>query len=295
MEKFKVDGDVLAASLECPVCFNVPRDLPIPQCPSGHIVCKDCRRYLSECPTCRRRLFANNNSSIAAFLIDHIPHKCKFNEFGCEEKGLLCDLKIHEKECPERTVKCPVNSNDVVQLKMFHEHAKEKYALFIEENRSENGFVSPISSNYLEWDGIHHPRGREFEWHQDIGPTGISFMQLDKRFYVYKRYNSMNNRNFLFSVMMAEGQEEAQNYQATIEIFHKASKLSTSMSYPVLPLEDFPDCVDIEDCSKVWKVPYATMKDLFKLEQIDKEDVCEGPSKNWKVSYQWRVKMKKTN
>ena len=104
MEKFKVDGDVLAASLECPVCFNVPRDLPIPQCPSGHIVCNECRRSLSECPTCRRRLFANNNSSIAAFLIDHIPHKCKFNEFGCEHKGLLSDLKIHEKKCPERTV-----------------------------------------------------------------------------------------------------------------------------------------------------------------------------------------------
>ena len=35
--KFKVDGDVLAASLECPVCFNVPREVSIPQCPSGHI------------------------------------------------------------------------------------------------------------------------------------------------------------------------------------------------------------------------------------------------------------------
>ena len=103
MEKFKVDGDVLAAFLKCPVCSNVPRELPIPQCPSGHIVCKDCRRSLSECPTCRRRLFANNNSSIAAFLIDliPIPHKCKFRDIGCEEKGLLSDLKIHEEKCLE--------------------------------------------------------------------------------------------------------------------------------------------------------------------------------------------------
>ena len=148
--KFKVDGDVLAASLECPVCFNVPRELPIPQCPSGHIVCKDCRRSLSECPTCRRRLFANNNSSIAAFLIDQIPHKCKFNEFGCDEKGLLRDLKIHEMKCPERTVKCPVFRNELVQLKLYHEHAKDKYKPYIENNSSETGIYSPLSSNYME-------------------------------------------------------------------------------------------------------------------------------------------------
>ena len=105
----------------------------------------------------------------------------------------------------------------------------------------------------------------------------------------------MNNRNFLFSVMMAEGQEEAQNYQATIEIFHKASKLSTSMSYPVLPLEDFPDCVDIEDCSRVWKIPYETMRDFFKVEQIDNENASERQSKSWKVNYKWKVKIAKTN
>ena len=56
----------------------------------------------------------------------------------------------------------------------------------------------------------------------------------------------MDNRNFLFCVMMAEEEEMAQNYRATIEVFHEASKISTSMSYPVLPLGDFPDYLDIE-------------------------------------------------
>ena len=153
-------------------------------------------------------------------------------------------------------MKCPVNSNDVVQLKMFHEHAREKYKPFAEENHIENSFTSTVSSNYMEWDGIHQLRGRKFEWNKDIDPRGISFMQLDKRFYVYKKYNSMKNRNFLFSVMMAEEQKEAQNYRATIEIYHEASELSMSLSYPVLPLEDFPDYVDIEDFSRVWKIPY---------------------------------------
>ena len=67
-------------------------------------------------------------------------------------------------------------------------------------------------------------------------PHGVSFLQLDKRFYVCTRYSSMDNRNFLFCVMMAEEEEIAQNYQATIEVFHEASKISTRISYPVLPL-----------------------------------------------------------
>jgi len=291
--KFRVDGDVIAASLECPVCFNVPRELPIPQCPSGHIVCKDCRRSLSECPTCRRRLFANNNSSIAAFLIDQIPHKCKFNEFGCEKKGLLSDLKIHEKKCPERTVKCPVNSNEVVQLKLFHEHAKDKYYPFNEKNSSENGFYTPLSSNYMNWDGVSQLRGREFEWHKDIGSHGISFLQLDKRFYVYTRYCSMNSRNFLFCVMMAEKEETAKRYRATIEVYNE--EMSTSMSYPVLPIEDFPDYLDTLYHPRIWKIPYDTMKDLLKIEEIESENKSEGQSKNWKVGYRWKVTIKKTS
>ena len=294
MEKFKVDGDVLAASLECPVCFNVPRDLPIPQCPSGHIVCKDCRRSLRECPTCRRRLFADNNSSIAAFLIDHIPHKCKFNEFGCEEKGFLSDIKIHEKKCPERTVKCPVNPNDVVQLKLFAEHAKKKYEPFSETNSSVSGFTSPLSTDYLEWDGISKLRGHEFDWHNDIAPHCVSVLQMDKRFYVYTRYNSRKNRTFLFCVMMAEEQEEAQNYLATIEVFHVASKMSTSMSYPVLPIEDFPDYLDTIDYPRIWKIPYDTMKNLLTMEEIESENKSEEQSKNWSVGYQWKVTIKKT-
>ena len=169
---------------------------------------------------------------------------------------------------------------------MFHEHAREKYKPFAEENHIENSFTSTVSSNYMEWDGIHQPRGREFEWNKDIDPRGISFMQLDKRFYVYKKYNSMKNRNFLFSVMMAEEQKEAQNYRATIEIYHEASELSMSLSYPVLPLEDFPDYVDIEDCSRVWKIPYETMRDFFKVEQIDNENASVRQSKSWKVGYQ---------
>ena len=77
------DSDVipvtkLSSFIECPVCFNVPRDLPIPQCLAGHIVCKSCRVLVTVCPTCRRGLLADGTSSLAATMIVLVPHKCKF-------------------------------------------------------------------------------------------------------------------------------------------------------------------------------------------------------------------------
>ena len=132
--EFKIDGNAVASGIECPVCLNVPRELPIPQCPEGHLICKDCRPSLNTCPTCRRRL-QDNNSSIAAFLIDQVPHRCKFQDFGCKEKRLLSEIVNHEKKCPERTARCAVyGCSQVVQLKMFSLHAKDCFAIYNEEN-----------------------------------------------------------------------------------------------------------------------------------------------------------------
>merc|ERR1719282_1535705 len=62
--------DWLEKLLECPVCFNVPRDLPIPQCTAGHIVCRKCKSSITNCPTCRRRMYFDGTSSLAASLIE---------------------------------------------------------------------------------------------------------------------------------------------------------------------------------------------------------------------------------
>ena len=98
----------ITSQLECPVCFNIPRELPIPCCPSGHIVCRPCKKRVTDCPTCRRPMPANMTNSLAGALIDQVQHRCKFHDQGCDIKMMLKDLVTHEKECPDRTIKCPV-------------------------------------------------------------------------------------------------------------------------------------------------------------------------------------------
>ena len=90
MESTKQDPDSeavpvtkLSSMLECPVCFNVPRDLPIHQCPAGHILCKSCRTLVTDCPTCRQELTDSTSTLAAASMIELVPHKCKYSEYGC--------------------------------------------------------------------------------------------------------------------------------------------------------------------------------------------------------------------
>ena len=109
--------------LECPVCLNIPRDLPLPSCPSGHIVCRPCKERVEDCPTCRQPMPPNMINSLVGGLIEHVEHKCKYSDQGCKVKMMLKDLQLHETNCPERAIKCPYNfCGTFVKLRDINEH-----------------------------------------------------------------------------------------------------------------------------------------------------------------------------
>ena len=39
--------------LECPVCMETIKSVPVYQCANGHVICKDCIEKLNNCPICR--------------------------------------------------------------------------------------------------------------------------------------------------------------------------------------------------------------------------------------------------
>ena len=39
--------------LECPVCMETIKSVPVYQCNNGHVICKDCVKKLNNCPICR--------------------------------------------------------------------------------------------------------------------------------------------------------------------------------------------------------------------------------------------------
>ncbi len=93
--------------LECPVCLTIPRDLPIPSCPSGHIVCQTCRPQVMNCPTCRQKMPKNNRNTLAGSIIEQFEHKCRHR--GCNIKMKLPRLKIHENNCSSEKIKLSIS------------------------------------------------------------------------------------------------------------------------------------------------------------------------------------------
>ena len=129
--------------IECPVCYRLPRDLPIPSCAGGHIVCQQCREKMSNCPTCRRPI--NCTNTLIGYIANISSHKCSFFVFGCKEKFNMIEVKQHEKVCPERTIKCPYREcRKDIQLKEFRHHAfVEECAIDLNRVREYDCFENP--------------------------------------------------------------------------------------------------------------------------------------------------------
>ena len=48
--------------LECPVCMDIIKSVPVYQCANGHVICTGCIEKLNNCPICR------NDSSLVRIL-----------------------------------------------------------------------------------------------------------------------------------------------------------------------------------------------------------------------------------
>lgn len=158
----------LTESVECPVCFNIPRKPPVDCCMNGHVICSRCRGKLESCPKCRIPL-TNCVSQVAATVIQRIQHPCDFRDRGCVFKSHIRDISNHEKSCQFRLVPCPHWACDeTVSLDKLTKHVidnecgdnyrdkplpyKEEmeYARNLDDEEG-NGFWRP---SLLQYDGI---------------------------------------------------------------------------------------------------------------------------------------------
>ena len=71
----------------------------------------------------------------------------------------MCQLKIHEEKCEERTVKCPyISCLAEVQLKAYKEHAFKDCGSIV------GSTLCPVLSiGFMKWDGVSKNSGKEFD------------------------------------------------------------------------------------------------------------------------------------
>ena len=193
----------IRSELVCPVCLNIPRDLPIPSCPSGHFVCRPCKKRVRDCPTCRQPMPPNMTNSLVGALIEQVQHKCKFADHGCEVKMMLKDLVTHEKTCPDRTIKCPYTGcAQVLKLKNFDIHALHTTRHSRILDTRDGRLVYPITVNNTVYD---------IQW------SLVGIKELDQLFHVNFGYYEPS-KCFVFSIWLSKSQNVASKYVAKITI-----------------------------------------------------------------------------
>ena len=261
--------------LECPVCFNIPRSVPIPSCPAGHIVCTTCKPKVKDCPTCRRNYpdGLEVTSSLAASLIDKVPHRCKFSDYGCDVRLRLKDITKHEAKCPERTVKCPRrNCRKNIQMKAFYEHVLSEKICGVRLLGAPADFLYKLSEGYLDWDGELFRKNDEFDTKIDKSFKIIVFRELGMDFYLSACYVA-SKKAFLFSVFLPSDKESAEPYNTKF-IIENPSIRRQKMVFEgqVLSIEEIDSILHPEVISKSWCVNYEAVKPFLNVENISENN-----------------------
>lgn len=263
--------------VECPVCYVIPRQLPIPCCPAGHILCQTCRARVLHCPTCRRQL-EDNTSSLAAALIEKVKHKCKYWERGCQHRALLGDLVGHEAACPERTIHCPAPNgcDEVVQLKKFHEHVvRNQCSVAIRQPTKFN-----LSKGWLRWDGTSLRKAEEFNLREDLAWSFFHVTKFENNFYFSAQYFA-SEQLFLFYVMVMGGADTAERFTARVRLVSREARVKLMFEGPVLPLDRVPATEEaLMASTSCFTVHYRAMRPILSVTEVG-----ENRNISWSVDF----------
>jgi len=253
--------DKISDELQCPVCLLIPREVPIPACPVGHIICKTCRGNMTTCPTCRRLMPEDGTNTLANKMIELVPHSCKYSK--CQVKNYLKEIEEHEARCPERAVKCPYlycNANEEVKVSEFKKHAIDKDCTFYSSDFLSKGTIkSCIETSSGE--SIQSVVSEDRNWKMR------AFEDHGKLFYFHRHYFSAE-QTFAFYVTMAEHDSEAEKHLAKMTLKHQNDwRKSLSFTQNVISMDSAPSDINSVLSSKsVMFVPWRTMSGFLKWE-----------------------------
>ena len=218
--------DDISEELQCPVCLLIPREVPIPACPAGHIVCKECRVNVTTCPTCRRPMSGDGTNTLANKMIERVPHPCKY---GCQVKNYLKEIKEHEKRCTERSVKCPhLGCKEMVQVINYQQHAMS----------SKNCNIYPNNILLRKFTSVFYKRDYDSTTHVVVDWHMRAFQDRGKIFYFHKHFFSPEK---IFAFYVTSLAEQAEKYLAKMTLKNpKDERKSLSIAQNVIPMESAP-------------------------------------------------------
>lgn len=107
------NGDIIRRITECVICKEYMSP-PIHCCQTGHIICSNCEKSVSKCPTCLAPFSSTRNYAVEE-LCNNVIIPCQ--NTTCDFVGGLKDLHIHEEKCDVKTNQLKTESNEKLKFK----------------------------------------------------------------------------------------------------------------------------------------------------------------------------------
>jgi len=258
----------LQGAVECPVCLVVPREGPVPCCPSGHITCSPCLERMrgegeEECPTCRVPM-GEGKSLLAKHIIENMEHQCSHQ--GCEEMVAFEGYREHQEACSYRLVICPGNDkrcNEMVPFCQMEDH------------------LETCSGTYFLYEKELEVEARKNEL--DGACTSAEFYNNFGEVFCLR----MNKTNNLYSmeVVMLGKEEECEQFTMEVAVMNPdtntAAILARFKPRPILATNDTGHfCLTFkqESLARVWKYDKERRSYKFKI-VIKVVSTCEESPK----------------
>jgi len=199
--------DALKSIVKCSMCVKVPREGPIHQCSSGHIICLSCFFKNVKCQ-CGVNLKNTNRNLVAEKLLDEIPQDCINKDSGCNVELLFNKLNAHEKVCSHRSVHCPHDDCcDVIPLskcmdhinKCHNENSKKKFGIIEMESFHQMEISAKVFKCTFEWPCLK--------------------IEYDQKHFFCHQYRDYKGVWFIWVSLLEEGKpSEFDNYICTVTI-----------------------------------------------------------------------------
>jgi len=254
----------LQDSVECPVCFSIPRAPPVPCCSNGHVICNKCKDKVDVCPTCRVAM-TTCVSQVAATIIQRIQHPCDWRDAGCLVRCDISSIHSHEERCGFRQVRCPHWACDEqTALTALTSHV-------ISAECGDNYMAKPLPyQEEIEYTrALDDQDGNSF-WR----PSLLQFQNVTFYLQVEK---CGKNKQWYFYVQMEGSETECEQFECQVSVCKFADSERHSISYngKVCPI-DIKGAEELDTAGCGLNVRDAVMEKIFVVDTSDSGDCGSG-------------------
>lgn len=205
------NADILS-NLECPICTEYMLT-SIYICSRGHSICSKCKSNLQKCPTCSVVLGSTRNYALES-LVSQLKYPCAFAHQGCKETLSPTDLRMHERNCPDRIRECPFCREDSVwtghigdlQVHLLERH-KSSILMTNTKRRLKTNFLPDGPMKYFLYDNDHKAMFHLLQTYDD--ERGII------GYYVRYLGDKERAKNFKFTLSICSKSERSRNITIT--------------------------------------------------------------------------------